>query len=53
MQVSTGPAGSGLVASLARPRSNRDDAMLGHPPEAPLDEQKLKMATPSRAPSRP
>lgn len=32
---------------------DRDDPMLGHPPEAQLDEQKPKTATPSGAPSRP
>lgn len=32
---------------------NRDDPMLGHPPEAQFDEQKPKTATPSGAPSRP
>jgi len=42
---------AGLGSSDAAP--NRDDAMLGHPPEAQLDEQKPKTATPSGASSRP
>ena len=42
---------AGLGATDAAP--NRDDAMLGHPPEAQLDEQKPKIATPSGASSRP
>jgi len=46
------------VRSLAGPgsrdaASNRDDAMLGHPPEAQVDEQKPKTATASGASSRP
>jgi cytochrome c oxidase cbb3-type subunit 3 len=42
---------AGLGSRDAAP--NRDDAMLGHPPEAQLDEQKPKTATPSGASSRP
>jgi len=42
---------AGLGSRDAAP--NRDDAMLGHPPEAELDEQKPKTATPSGASSRP
>jgi cytochrome c oxidase cbb3-type subunit 3 len=42
---------AGLGSRDAAP--NRDDAMLGHPPEAQLDEQKPKTATPSEASSRP
>jgi cytochrome c oxidase cbb3-type subunit 3 len=42
---------AGLGSSDAAP--NRDDAMLGHPPEAQLDAQKPRIATPSGAASRP
>ena len=42
---------AGLGSTDAAP--NRDDAMLGHPPEAQLDQQTPKMATPSGASSRP
>jgi cytochrome c oxidase cbb3-type subunit III len=42
---------AGLGSSDAAP--NRDDAMLGHPPEAQLDRQTPKTATPSGASSRP
>jgi cytochrome c oxidase cbb3-type subunit 3 len=42
---------AGLGPQDAAP--NRDDAMLGHPPEAELDKQKPKTATPSGASSRP
>lgn len=42
---------AGLGSTDAAP--NRDDAMLGHPPEAQLDKQQPKIATPSGASSRP
>jgi cytochrome c oxidase cbb3-type subunit III len=42
---------AGLGSPSAAP--NRDDAMLGHPPEAMLDQQTPKTATPSGASSRP
>lgn len=42
---------AGLGSSDAAP--NRDDAMLGHPPEAQLDPQTPKRSTPSGASSRP
>jgi cytochrome c oxidase cbb3-type subunit 3 len=42
---------AGLGSRDAAP--NRDDAMLGHPPEAQLDAQTPKTATPSAASSRP
>jgi len=42
---------AGLGSGDAAP--NRDDAMLGHPPEAQLDPQTPKTSTPSGASSRP
>ena len=42
---------AGLGSTDAAP--NRDDAMLGHPPEAQLDQQQPKTATPSGASTRP
>lgn len=42
---------AGLGSTDAAP--NRDDALLGHPPEAQLDKQQPKTATPSGASSRP